>query len=79
MAQTSLQNSRQLSGDVATHLRALAHDLSNALETILQASYLLQQTKQDENSKKWTQLIATAADDAARLNREIREILKKQG
>jgi len=61
------------------HLRSLAHDLSNAIETILQAAYLLGQAKLDANSKKWTQLIDTAAQDAARINREIREILKSQG
>ena len=60
------------------HLRSLAHDLSNSIETILQAAYLLGQAKLDANSQKWTQLIDTAAQDAARINREIREILKSQ-
>jgi hypothetical protein len=40
--------------------------------------YLLEQAKLDENSKKWAKLINTAAGDAARLNRQIREILKAQ-
>ena len=62
--------------EVTVHLRALAHDLSNSLETILQAAYLLGQAPLDEKSKKWVQLLDTAAKDAARLNREIREILK---
>ena len=64
--------------ELTTHLRSLAHDLSNSLETILQAVYLLEQAKLDENSKKWAKLINTAAGDAARLNRQIREILKAQ-
>jgi len=64
--------------DVNGHLRSLAHDLSNSLETILQAAYLLGQAKLDENCRKWTKLIDTAANDAARLNRQIREILKVQ-
>jgi signal transduction histidine kinase len=58
------------------HLRSLAHDLSNSIETILQAAYLLGQGKLDATSKKWVQLIDTAAQDAARINRQIREILK---
>jgi signal transduction histidine kinase len=65
--------------EVTAHLRALAHDLSNSLETILQAAYLLGQARLDEKSKKWVQLADTAAKDAARLNREIREILKSKG
>ena len=62
--------------ETALHLRALAHDLSNSLETILQAAYLLSQSKLDEHGKKWAGLIDTAAQHAARINREIRETLK---
>lgn len=65
--------------DVTTRLRGLAHDLSNSIETILQASYLLGQLKLEPHGKKWAQLIDTAAQDAARINREIREILRSQG
>jgi K+-sensing histidine kinase KdpD len=73
-----MENSGKLPSDVTAHLRALSHDLSNSLETILQASYLLGQAKLDGKSKKWTELIDTAAKEAARVNREIREILKSQ-
>ena len=64
--------------ETTLHLRHLAHDLSNSLETIVQAAYLLEQAKLDEKARKWTKLIDTAAKDAARLNRQIREILKSQ-
>ncbi len=64
--------------EVTRHLRHLAHDLSNSLETIVQATYLLSQAKLDEKGKKWTKLIDTATKDAVRLNRQIREILKGQ-
>jgi hypothetical protein len=57
-------------------LRSLAHDLSNSIETVMQASYLLAQAKLDETNKKWVELIDNAARDAARINREIREILR---
>jgi hypothetical protein len=68
----------RLPAGVISNLRTLAHGLSNSLETILQAAYLLDQSKLDPNGKKWTQLIDTAAQDAARTNREIREILRSQ-
>ena len=64
--------------EVTRHLRHLAHDLSNSLETIVQASYLLSQARLDEKGKKWAKLIDAATKDAVRLNRQIREILKNQ-
>ncbi len=44
----------------------------------MQASYLLAQAKLDENNKKWLELIDKASQDAAQVNREIREILRSQ-
>ncbi len=78
MAESRTENSRKLPDDVTTRLRTLAHDLSNSLETILQATYLLGQAELDGNCKKWAHLIDTASQDAARINREIREILRSQ-
>ena len=60
------------------NLRNLAHDLSNAIENVMQASYLLGQTQLDDQNKKWLTLIDDAAREAARINREIREILRSQ-
>jgi signal transduction histidine kinase len=68
----------KMSPEVNTKLRALAHDLSNSIETVMQASYLLAQAKLDETNKKWLELIDNAARDAARINREIRELLRSQ-
>jgi len=59
------------------HLRTLAHDLSNSLEAILQACYLLSHAKLDTNSRRWAQLIDTASQDAARTNREMRKALRE--
>jgi len=42
----------------------------------MQASYLLGQSKLDANGKKWVQMIESAADEASRVNRSIREILR---
>jgi K+-sensing histidine kinase KdpD len=60
-------------------LRALAHDLSNALEAILQASYLLSHGRLDTESKRWAHLIETSSEQAARINREIRKLLRSLG
>ena len=62
-----------------TRLRVLAHDLSNALEAILQASYLLSHGKNETESKKWAKLIETSSEQAARINREMRKLLRAIG
>jgi signal transduction histidine kinase len=62
--------------EVISRLRTLAHDLSNALETIMQASYLLGQLELLPEGKKWVELIEEAAQDAAHINRELREVLR---
>jgi len=63
---------------ISKELRTLAHDLSNSIETIMQATYLLSQVKFDDASRKWLDLIDQATRDAARINREIREVLRSQ-
>jgi hypothetical protein len=75
--QTRMEQEK-MSSEVNTKLRSLAHDLSNSIETVMQASYLLAQAKLDDTNKKWLELIDNAARDAARINREIREVLKSQ-
>ena len=57
-------------------LRVLAHDLSNSLEAILQATYLLQQAKIEGDGRRWVELIDTSSQEAVRINREIRKALR---
>ena len=64
--------------EVSTQLRTLAHDLSNSIETIMQACYLLNQSKMEEATKKWAEMIDTGARDAAKINREIRDVLRSR-
>lgn len=72
---TSSKKPRKKSEDV-TQMRTVAHDLSNALEAILQASYLLGQSNLQDNPKRWAQLIDSSSQEAARLNRELRRLLR---
>jgi signal transduction histidine kinase len=62
--------------ETSRKLRDLSHDLSNSIETILQASYLLAQMKLEGDVKKWSDLVDKAARDCARINREIRDALR---
>jgi nitrogen-specific signal transduction histidine kinase len=70
--------SEKIPQDLAKELRTLAHDLSNALETIVQATYLLSQAGPPENSKRWVELIDQASQDAVKINQELRRILRSQ-
>ncbi len=71
-----IDDPKKLSDETITTLRQLAHDLSNAIENVMQASYLLGQAKLGDQNAKWLALINTAAQDAARINRQIRDILR---
>lgn len=71
MAHTS-----KLPPEIVSRLRDLAHDLSNSIETIMQASYLLGQSDLQPAGKKWVDLIEEAASDAAHINRQLREVLR---
>jgi len=70
------QSPEKIPVEVSSKLRALAHDLSNSVETIMQASYLLAQAKLDDDAKKWADLIEKAGRECAKINREIRDILR---
>jgi hypothetical protein len=76
--QPQMEPSAKIPPEINKQLRSLAHDLSNSIETVMQATYLLSQSKLDDTSQKWAELIDTAIRDAARINREIREILRAQ-
>ncbi len=79
LSDSSTENPENQTEITNKQLRRLAHDLSNSLETILQAGYLLGQAKLGEKEKQWVRLIDSASQDAARINREIRNVLKSRG
>ncbi len=78
MPEAGMETTSKIPPELNNKLRMLAHDLSNSIETVMQASYLLAQAKLDDTNKKWVELIDNAARDAAKINREIREILRSQ-
>ena len=78
MPQPQAEQQTKIPQDISKELRTLAHDLSNAIETIMQACYLLNQSKLEETTKKWAEMVDTGARDAAKINREIRDILRSR-
>jgi len=61
----------------AEKVRAYSHDLSNALEIIIQTSYLLGMLDLDENGRQWRQMLDQGVQQAAKINRELREYILK--
>lgn len=76
--QPKMESTAKIPSEISTQLRSLAHDLSNSIETVMQACYLLNMSNLDENSKKWAEMIDTAIRDAAKVNREIRDVLRSR-
>jgi hypothetical protein len=70
--------SDKIPAELAKELRTLAHDLSNALETIVQATYLISQASPPENTRRWVELIDRASQDAVKINQKLRQILRSQ-
>jgi len=64
--------------ETARELRALAHDLSNSLETILQATYLVSQSELPQETRRWMEMLDQASQEAVTINRKLREILRSQ-
>jgi hypothetical protein len=62
--------------ETGAEIRRLAHDLSNSLEIILQASYLLQMSNLDDGAKKWAVMVDQGSQQAAEVNRQLREFVR---
>jgi hypothetical protein len=60
----------------ATEIRRLTHDLSNALEIIVQANYLLGTAAMDAPAKEWQKLLDQGVRQAASVNRDLREYIR---
>ncbi len=68
--------SQSIPSATALHLRQLSHDLSNALEVILQTSYLLGTVELNENARQWREMLDQGVKQATNINRELREYLR---
>jgi hypothetical protein len=58
--------------------RELAHDLSNALEIIMQTSFLLGTLDLGENGKSWYQMLDEGVQKAVAINRQLRDAIRAE-
>jgi hypothetical protein len=63
--------------ELAVEMRRLAHDLSNALEIILQTSYLLGTVELKEPASDWQRMLDGGVQKALDLNLELRSYIKQ--
>jgi hypothetical protein len=69
-------NAPQIPEDLAVEMRKLAHDLSNALEIIVQTSYLLSTTEMKEPASDWLRMLDGGVQKALDLNIALRNYIK---
>jgi hypothetical protein len=69
-------NAPQIPEDLAVEMRRLAHDLSNALEIIVQTSYLLSTTEMKEPASDWLRMLDGGVQKALDLNISLRNYIK---
>lgn len=62
--------------DIAVEIRKLAHELSNALEIIVQTSYLLSMTEQKEPASAWLRMMDNGVQKAMDTNLALRNYIK---
>ena len=63
--------------DLALEVRRLAHDLSNALEIIVQTSYLLSMAELKEPAAEWLRMLDSGVKKALELNVQLRDYVKR--
>jgi hypothetical protein len=63
--------------DLSVEMRRIAHDLSNALEIIIQTSYLLSTTEMKEPASDWLRMLDDGVQKAMNLNLELRTYIKE--
>jgi len=73
---TEPTNSKLIPSETAQQLRRLSHDLSNALEIIIQTSYLLGTVELNDSARQWRQMLDQGVQQATTLNRELRDYLR---
>jgi hypothetical protein len=76
------QNQSQQTGaaeipeELALEIRKLAHDLSNALEIIVQTSYLLGTVEMKDQGSDWLRMLDTGVRKALDINLALRNYIK---
>ncbi|HEY5330677.1 MAG TPA: hypothetical protein VFC39_12525 [Acidobacteriaceae bacterium] len=66
----------QIPEELALEVRRLAHELSNALEIIVQTTYLLSMAELKEPASDWLRMLDSGVHKALDTNLKLREYIK---
>ena len=75
---SSESNEAKIPTHLAEQIRRLSHDLSNALEVIMQTNYLLGMSGESgpEESAKWREMLDRGVMQATQINRQLRDFVR---
>ncbi len=76
MTEPSSTNTSTIPPELSAEIRRLMHDLSNALEIVLQASYLLTTADTDGPVKEWVGLLDGGAQQALKIHQQLRDYIR---
>ena len=76
-AVSTTASSQQIPEELALEIRRMAHDLSNALEIIVQTSYLLSMADLKEPATDWLRMLESGVNKALELNLQLRGYIKQ--
>jgi hypothetical protein len=62
--------------ELALEIRRMAHDLSNALEIIVQTSYLLSTAELKEPASAWLGMLESGVNKCLDINQDLRKYVK---
>jgi hypothetical protein len=68
---------QQIPEELALEIRRMAHELSNALEVIVQTSYLLSMAELKEPASDWLRMLESGVNKALELNLQLRGYIKQ--
>ncbi len=73
---SSMNGAEVIPEDLALEIRKMAHDLSNALEIIVQTSYLLGMAELKEPASQWLAMLDSGVTKALDINLALRTYIK---
>ena len=74
--EANVPSTERIPEEFAIEIRRLAHDLSNALEIIVQTSYLLSTADLKEPASAWLGMLDTGVNKCLDINQDLRKYIK---
>ena len=76
-SQSANETREMIPADLAVEIRKMAHELSNALEVIVQTSYLLSTVSLKDPGSEWLRMLDNGVSKAMDVNLALRNYVKE--